>query len=332
MVLEYRGFISWKTHLQSAWLKAVDTRNSSERDTSASHLNECHFHPLSDNKCEVFQMTWGRIKICRSAQMSRCSLTTSDSHFPLTETIQDTTAYQITISPISTLRKTHHQHVFITNPRSARGKQLLQRTTHNRYELFQDFSTLKIHTYLIHINTFPNTSSIRSTTRSKNLRSMQQARRRSREQTPQGLHNLQICSLLLQRVHKSTLQSSQEGMCKAGSRILKDCGFQACGEEFSAQGGTQGWFAEVAVWYLGSCMRGAWSRWLRPDSVANSWEDRVGRPWWSNWKCILGIRTQCGRGWMQHTPHPFTVFRAVWHEYLQDNSRTLNSTMQTENM
>jgi len=118
--------------------------------------------------------------------------------------------------------KTYLHHVFITTPRSARGKQLLKRTTHIRYGLPQNFSTSRFR-HILPISTLPNISSIRSTTRSKNLRSMQEARRRSREQASQSLHDLQIRSLLLERVHKSTLQSSQEGVCKAGSRILKDC-------------------------------------------------------------------------------------------------------------
>ena len=80
-------------------------------------------------------------------------------------------------------------------------------------------------------------STIRST-RSKNLRSVQQARRGPREQTSQGLLNMQIGLLLLARVHKSTLQGSQEGVCKASSGVLKDCCIQACSEEFGTQGGT----------------------------------------------------------------------------------------------
>ena len=133
--------------------------------------------------------------------------------------------------------KTYLHHVFITTPRSARGKQLLKRTTHIRYE------SQKLLTPPVTRTPFSSThlltqSNIRSTTRSETLRSMQEARRRSREQASQSLHDLQIRSLLLERVHKSTLQSSQEGVCKAGSRILKDCCIQACGEEFGAQGGT----------------------------------------------------------------------------------------------
>jgi hypothetical protein len=176
-----------------------------------------------------------RIKTCRSAQTSHCSLSISISHFLTNHPFYHHISSRY-INTLSTLRDIpsrclHHNHKI--NPRQAAPQ------ARNPHKVRNPKSSNIPRTTCTPFSSAQSSNSqlIRST-RSKNLRSVQQARRRPRKQTSQSLLNLQICSLLLARVHKSTLQGSQKGVCKVGSGVLKDCSVQARSEELGAQGGT----------------------------------------------------------------------------------------------
>lgn len=152
-MLECQRFISWRTlHIlvNTSPVHNVGCGtyvDLGKRDATASRS----VHPsqvISDSECQVFDET-RRIKACRSTRVRHCSLSISVSHF-LNETIHF--IYHISYSDKTTTSsksKDVHQNVLITAPRSARGKQLVQRATHIRYEV-QKFSFQQIYANLYH--------------------------------------------------------------------------------------------------------------------------------------------------------------------------------------
>ena len=139
----YLGEHIFRAHRWNQWIPRIEKARYKSRSLQRKFLSYSEWQWMWSVLNDI-----RRIKTCRSARIPHCSLSISVSHF-LDDTYHSTTTYHIVITTISIQKGTYYQNVFITAPRPAGGKQLLQRTTPIRYDI-QTFSAQQRYTYLSH--------------------------------------------------------------------------------------------------------------------------------------------------------------------------------------